>query len=151
MESNEAGKIIELIFIHCTINWFIDYRDRPKPNMIWPQNSPDPNLIRHLWDMQEQVQYMEAPSPNPRPKGPTATSLCHTPQDTPRSLVSITWWVRAVLVVQERFAEYKAGGFNVGADWCEVKPPYLFGNINYNYTAILLIFFWHICGNYIFV
>lgn len=40
-------------------------------------------------------------------------------------------------MVQERFAEYKAGGFSVGADWCEVKP-YLFGNINYNYTAILL-------------
>ena len=30
MEIVEAGKIIEVIFIYRTINWFIDYRDRPK-------------------------------------------------------------------------------------------------------------------------
>ena len=50
-------------------------------------------------------------------------------------------------MAQERLAEYKAGGFNVGADWCEVKPP-LFANINYNYTAvfflIIIIFFFYI-------
>ena len=28
MEIIEAGKMIELIFIYGTINWFIDYRDR---------------------------------------------------------------------------------------------------------------------------
>ena len=30
MEIIEAGEMIELILIYRTINWFIDYRDRPR-------------------------------------------------------------------------------------------------------------------------
>ena len=34
MEIIEAGKIIELILSYHTINWYIDYRDRPTVQSI---------------------------------------------------------------------------------------------------------------------
>ena len=38
MEIIEAGKIIELICIYCTFNWFIDCRDRPSWAIPIPKN-----------------------------------------------------------------------------------------------------------------
>lgn len=38
MESVEAGKIIEFILIYRTINWFVDYRDRPNKVLLRDRN-----------------------------------------------------------------------------------------------------------------
>ena len=70
-------------------------------------NSSDPNPIHHFWDVPEQVPSMEPHPPNTEePKDPLAMSQCHTPQDTPRGLMTMPLWVGAVSAAQGEPAYY---------------------------------------------
>ena len=59
-----------------------------------PPNSLDPSLIKHLWETHWT---------------PLPTSHC-------KASVHV-WWIRAFLVARKELTDYKAGGFNVLADW----------------------------------
>ena len=69
----------------------------------------EPNPIKHLWEVLEQVRSMEASAPkHTGPKGSTTDrSLCQKPQDTPRGL----FWLH-----KGKPAQPQVGGFHVAAD-----------------------------------
>ncbi|MCI4382560.1 hypothetical protein PGIGA_G00016250 [Pangasianodon gigas] len=88
--------------------WF-EERDKEFKVLIWPPNSPDLNLIKHLWDvLDKQVRSMKAPPHNLQDlKGLLLTSWCQIPQHTFRGLVeSMLRRVRAVLVAQGGPTQY---------------------------------------------
>ena len=93
-----------------------------------PPDSTNPNLIEHLLESVCAGTSLIYESPTPQdPKDPMPISPSQAPQDTPRSLLSVSWWLRPVLAAQEELAKYKAGGFHVAAVRCMsplwLKPP----------------------------
>uniref|UniRef100_A0A3Q1K3H4 Uncharacterized protein n=1 Tax=Anabas testudineus TaxID=64144 RepID=A0A3Q1K3H4_ANATE len=83
--------------------WFEEH-DKELQMLPWPSNSPDLNLIDHLWDMLEtQVQSVEAPPCSLQDlKDMLLTFWCQIPEDTFRGLVeSMPQRVRAVLAAEE--------------------------------------------------
>lgn len=52
--------------------------------LTWPPDFPDPNPIKHLWDVLERVRPKEAPPPNLQDsKVPLQKCRCQTPQEPP--------------------------------------------------------------------
>ncbi|KAK3526203.1 hypothetical protein QTP70_017761, partial [Hemibagrus guttatus] len=68
--------------------WFDEHNNRFEV-LTWPPNSPDLNLIEHLWDvLDKQVRSMEAPPHNLQDfMGLLLTFWCQIPQHTFRDLV----------------------------------------------------------------
>lgn len=103
---------------HC---WWAGTKDWPKEPNVWilpsrllksqsDQASVGMCLCRNKSDLWK---------PHPTgPKGSTANIPTSDTAGHPRSLLSISWWLRPVLAAQEELAEYKAGGFHVAAVRC---------------------------------
>ncbi len=98
--------------------WFEEHYKELKV-LTWPPNSPELNLIEHLWDvLEKQVRSMQAPPCNLQDlKDLLLMSWCQIAHDTFRGLVeSMPRRVRAVLAAQGGPTQYQAGGVNVVAD-----------------------------------
>lgn len=102
--------------------------------------SPDPNRIKHLWDMPEQVRSTEATSRDPQGlKDPQPTTWCPRPVHLDGSRVSKDihmnartqcfteehWIVtrRSMLITR---SPHLLSPFNVVADWCQSSSLLLF-------------------------